>query len=229
MITQAAVVIAGERFTVDRDEPFVFGRADAPSVVGLDANDMGISGVAGAVEWAWGLWWVANRSRKRRLLLDKGAGGDPQPLECFERVAISVRPLGVLVPGAIYTHRLEVVVPESELARVASDRETSGTVSPGDLSLSEKDRDVMVAMFAGYLEDFPRRRTQPSTYQQAAERLGPPWTRLRVRKQVERLKERAARAGLYFDGPQANHDLADYLVGNGMLSPADLARLPVKQ
>lgn len=229
MTGEAAVVIGGERFSVGRNEPFVFGRADGPGVVGLDANDMGISAVAGAVEWAWQLWWVTNRSHKRRLLLDKGAGGAPQALDCSERFAVSVRPLAVLVPGAIYTHRLEVLVPEADLARVATDRSTSGTVSAGAMSLSEKDRDVLVAMFAQYLEEFPRRRTQPRTYQETAARLGPPWTALRVRKQVERLKERAARAGLFFDGAQANYDLGDYLIGNGLLVPADLARLEAKQ
>lgn len=225
----AAVVIGDERFKARQDEPFVFGRADAPGVVGLDANDMGISATAGAVEWAWGLWWVVNRSRKRRLLLDKGAGGAPQPLECSERFAVTVRPLGVLVPGAIYTHRIDVLVPDSDLARARDDRPTSGTLSAGELTLSDRDRDALVAVFAGYLEEFPRRRTQPNSYQEAADRLGSPWTRVRVRKQVERLKERAARAGLFFDGPQANYDLGDYLIGNGLLNPSDLARLPERR
>lgn len=229
MTGESAVVIGGERFRVRRDAAFVFGRIDGPGVLGLDANDMGISAVAGSIEWAWGVWWVVNLSRKRRLLIEKGAGGAPQPLECSERFAVSVRPLGVLVPGAVYTHRIEVLVPESELARNPSERPTSGTLSVAELSLSERDRDVLAAVFAGYLEDFPRRKTRPATYQEAAERLGSPWTRVRVRKQVERLKERAARAGLYFDGPQANYDLADYLLANGLLRPSDLERLPVKR
>lgn len=229
MTGTAAIVIDGERFEVQQDEAVVFGRADGDGIVGLDANDMGISAVAGSVEWSWGLWWVVNRSRKRRLLLDKGGGGAPQPLECSERFAISVRPLGVLVPGAIYTHRIEVLVPEGDLAREAQERPTSGTMAAGGLSLSERDLDMLTAIFAGYLEEFPRRRTQPHTYQEAADRLGPPWNKVRVRKQMERLKERAARAGLFFDGPQANYDLADFLIGNGLISPADLARLPVQR
>jgi len=223
--TTATVLIGDEEFLVTPDQPFVFGRADRDGVVGLDASDMGISSIAGSVEWDWGLWWLVNHSRKRRLLLEDGSGGQPQRLECGQRFAVNVRRLTVLVPGAIYTHRIEVVVPESDLARVEGSRLTSGTMTTGDLTLSERDKDVLVAMFSGYLESFPHRSTRPRTYQQAAELLGPPWTSVTVRKQIERLKERAARADVYFEGQHANYDLADHLVASGLLVPGDLARL----
>jgi hypothetical protein len=221
----AMVLIAGDEFIVSSEQSFVFGRADGDGVVGLDSSDMGISAVAGSLEWGWGLWWLVNHSRKRRLLLDDGSGGQPQRLECGQRFAINVRPLIVLVPGAIYTHRIEVVIPESDLARVEGSRLTSGTLVAGDLRLSERDKDVLVAMFSGYLETFPRRTMRPRTYKEAATRLGAPWTAVTVRKQIERLKERASRISVYFEGPHANYDLADYLVANGLLVPDDLARL----
>lgn len=221
----ATVLIGGDEFHLDPDQPFVFGRADSDGVVGLDGNDMGISAIAGSVEWIWGLWWLANYSRKRRLLLDDGTGGQPRRLECGQRFAINVGRLTVLVPGAIYTHRIEVVIPESELARVEGSRITSGTLVAGDLRLNERDKDVLVAMFSGYLEAFPRRSTRPRTYQQAATLLGPPWTAVTVRKQIERLKDRASRIEVYFEGPHANYDLADYVVANGLLVQEDLARL----
>ena len=225
-VSEAAIVlIGGDEFHVASDQPFVFGRADGDGVVGLDATDMGISAKAGAVEWMWGLWWLVNYSRKRRLLLDDGAGGQPQRLECGQRFAINVDRLTVLVPGAIYTHRVEVVIPESDLARVEGSQVTSGTLLAGNLRLSERDKDVLVAMFSGYLEAFPRRSTRPRTYQQAATLLGPPWTAVTVRKQIERLKDRAARIEAYFEGPHANYDLADYVVANGLLVQDDLARL----
>jgi hypothetical protein len=66
----ALVVIAKEEFAVGTEGPFVFGRADAEDVVGLNPNDMGISAEAGSVECDGALWWVVNRSRKRPLLLD---------------------------------------------------------------------------------------------------------------------------------------------------------------
>ena len=218
------MVIGDEEFGLAQERPFVFGRADADGVVGLDANDMGISAEAGSVEWAWGMWWVVNRSRKRPLLLD-GGGGSCQPLACGQRHAIGVRRLSILVPGAIYTHRLEVAVPNADLARFQVDRPSSGTIT-GEVTLHERERDVVVALLSGYLQEFPRRQARPLTYQQAADLLGPPWTKTTVRKQLERLKERLAGNGVYFEGPHANYDLADHLIGNGLLSPTDLSRLP---
>ncbi|MCA1657437.1 MAG: hypothetical protein LC713_06990, partial [Actinobacteria bacterium] len=76
------------------------------------------------------------------------------------------------------------------------------------------------------LEDFPRRQPRPRTYREAAERLGEPWTAVTVRKQVERLKGRLRRAGSYIEGPQANFELAEYLIDNRLITPGDLARLP---
>lgn len=222
------MLIAGEEFSVSRDAPFRFGRADADGVVGLDARDMGISAVAGSLEWTWGLWWVVNHSRKRQLLLDNSSGGGPQRLECGQRYAISVARLSILIPGAIFTHRLEVALPEGELAQEELGRPSSGTITTGDVVLSERDRDVVVALLAGYLEEFPRRHARPRTYQQVADLLGEPWSALTVRKQVERLKARLARAGVYCEGPQANYDLADHLINNGLLSPTDLVRLRVR-
>jgi hypothetical protein len=189
---------------------------------------MGVSAVAGSVEWAWGLWWVVNRSRKRRLLLDDGEGGEPPRLGCGQRHAITVARLSVLVTGVMFTYRLEVLVPTGDLARFNAVQTTTGTIT-GEVNLTERDRDVVVALLSGYLEEFPRREARPRTYQQAAELLGPPWTKTAVRKQVERLKERLARAGVFVDGPQANFELADHLIGNGLLSPEDLRRLKVRR
>lgn len=226
MSDEAAILIANEEFVIRPTKPFVFGRASADGVVGLDPNDMGISAVAGSVEFAWGLWWIVNHSRKRQLLIDTQQGGTPQRLACGERYAVSVPRLSVLVPGAIYTHRLEVIVPEGSLARVQATAPSTGTITAGALTLSERDRDVVVALLSGYLESFPRRQARPRTYQEVADLLGPPWTKTTVRKQIERLKDRLARSGTYIEGPQANFDLADYLIGSGLLSPRDLARLP---
>jgi len=219
------VLVGDEEFLVSAEEPFVFGREDSPGVIGLDSADMGISGLAGTVEWKWGVWWVVNRSSKRPLVLDSGAGTPPLHLGCGQWHAICVPRLNVLVPGVIYTHRLEVVVTTVDLIRFDCTRLSSGTIT-SEISLTERDRDAVVALLSGYLETFPRREARPRTYQKAAELLGPPWTKTTVRKQLERLKERLADAGVYFEGPRANFDLADHLIGNGLLSPADLDRLP---
>jgi class 3 adenylate cyclase len=219
----ASVVVDGEAFPVSPGRQLVFGRASAPGVLGLDGDDMGISATAGSIEWEWGVWWIVNRSRKRPLLLDTGSGS-PHRLDCGQRFAITAPRITVLVAGAIFTHRLDVTVPDADLNR---DQELtgSGTLPVDNLQLTERDKQVLTALFSGYLEDFPRRWARPLSYRQAAELLGAPWSPVTVRKQVERVKERAKRLGLYFDGAHANHDLADYLIGNSLLVPSDLQRL----
>lgn len=225
MAEEAVVVIDGESFAVGPEAPLVFGRGDAPGVVGLDPSDMGISAQAGAVERQWGVWWVVNRSTKRRLLLDVAGQGPPQRLDCGQRYAITVPRLTVLIPGAVLTHRLDVILPDSDLLADRGNQPSSGTLAGGQVQLTERDRDALVALFGGYLEEFPRRTARPRSYQEAANLLGDPWTKVSVRKQVERLKERLARAGVYFEGAQANYELADYLLGEGLLATTDLTRL----
>lgn len=153
MAYAGAVVIGAEQFPVLPERPFVFGRADTEGIVGLDADDMGISAEAGSVQHDRGLWWVVNRSRKRPLFLDGGGGGALQQLECGRGHAISVARLSVLVPGSIYTHRLEVVVPVEDVPCFEAARPPSDTIT-GELHLSEHDRDVVVALLSGYLQDF---------------------------------------------------------------------------
>lgn len=221
------VRIGEEQFEAGPDRPFVFGRADQAGVVGLDPNDMGISATAGSIEFAWDLWWVVNRSRKRRLLLEVGPGLPPQRLDCGGRQPVMVSPLAILVPGAVYTHRIGVHLPEEAVAALRVETNTSsGTITVGELPLSDRDRAALVAMCCGYLRPFPRRDPHPLSYQSAADLLGPPWTSVRVRKQVERLKERLARAGLYFDGPHANDELAAHLIESGLIGVEHLALLP---
>jgi hypothetical protein len=72
--SSASILIDGEEFEVSPAQPFVFGRVDGDGVVGLDANDMGISAVAGSLESAWGVWWVVNQSTKRALILEHPTG-----------------------------------------------------------------------------------------------------------------------------------------------------------
>jgi hypothetical protein len=220
----ASVSIGDDRYAASGSEPFVFGRADRPGVVGLDPSDMGISAEAGAVEFTWGLWWIVNRSRKRRLLIETAASPTPQRLECGDRYAITRPRIVVLVPGAIYTHRLDIRIPDDAVAELhVTDTATSGTLPFSHVDLSAKDRLVLAVVFGGYLRSFPHHDARPRSYQEAAEQLGPPWTRITVRKQIERIKERFARHGVFFEGPRANDALAEHLLDTGLLGPGDLA------
>jgi hypothetical protein len=226
--SSASVLIDGEEFQVSSAQPFVFGRVDGDGVVGLDANDMGISAVAGSLESAWGVWWVVNQSTKRALILEHPTGPGQVRLGPGHRHALTSERARVLVPGAIYTHVLEVVLPAdyAEELRGGEARLTTGTLTAAVVALSERERDALAALFAGYLRAFPHRREHPHTYEEAAGLLGgDPWNAAKVRKAAERVKDRFATGGLYFEGPQANYELAAHLISSGILSGEDLDRL----
>src|SRR6266550_2857574 len=218
-----SILIGDRRFSASGSEPFLFGRSETAGVVGLDATDMGISAKAGAVEFGWGVWWVVNHSRKRRLLIEESTSATRR-LDCGDRYAITWPRVVVLVPGAIYTHRIEILLPEDAVAGLhVEPTATSGTLTSDHVRLLDKDRLVLSVMFGGYLRSFPRHDARPLSYQEVADTLGVPWTRITVRKQVERIKERFARHGVFFEGPRANDALAEHLLDQGLLSPVDLA------
>ena len=148
--------VDGERFVVEPGAAFVFGRGDRTGVVGLDPNDMGISGRAGSLEWKWNVWWVTNVSTKRPLLLEVKAGGRPTVLEPGGHHAITTSTVTVLVPGAIFTHRIVVSVPRSYAGdlRQSASRTTTGTLPVDGPQLSSTDRDVLAALCEGYLASF---------------------------------------------------------------------------
>jgi len=225
----ASVLIGGERFVASPDQPLVFGRDDGNGVVGLHADDMGLSAVAGSLELAWGVWWVINQSTKRPLLLEHPGGTTQMRLAPGHRHALTTDRVDILVPGAIYTHVLEVALPEAYVAglRGGGGTLTTGTLTGEVVDLSDRERDALTGMCAGYLASFPHRREHPNTYEEAARLLGgEPWTADKVRKAVERVKDRFARKQqIYFQGPQGNYDLAVSLVASGVLSGEDLARL----
>ena len=234
--------VGDDRLTATVARPLVFGRADLPeeavgpvdgsstppavetvAVTGLDSQDMGISRRALAVEFDQGVWWLANLSAKRNLLLDPGYGSAMITLRPRQRHAIAASPLGVLVPGAIYTHRIDVHVPEDALAlRRTSDLSASGTITAEDLHLTESDRRALAAVFSPLLRAWPRRGAHPLSYQEAADLLGAGWTGTAVRKHLERIRQRLADSGTFFDGLHAKDDLGQYLLDNGVLTASDL-------
>ncbi len=218
--------MGGEHFAAVEGSPFVFGRADRESVTGLDPRDMGISAEAGSIEFQMGLWWVINRSRKRPILIEHSPGSSTVRLDAGERVPLTRAQTVVLVPGAIYTHRLDVHIPEDAISPLqVITSQDSGTITLGEVVLSERDRDALSALLSGYLRAYPSRDPHPLSYQEAADLLGPPWNKVALRKQIERLKERFAKSGLYFQGARANDEMADHLIANGFIGPSDLSRL----
>jgi len=47
-----------------------------------------------------------------------------------------------------------------------------------------------------------------------------------VRKHIERVRERLAAQGLYFEGSLARYELGQHLLDHGILTSADLQALP---
>lgn len=236
--------IGDDRLTATVDQPLTFGRADIlrrtaageaprpgdgptrPAVIGLDPQDMGISARSLTIEFHGGVWWLANLSSKRNLLLDPGYGSAMITLRPGQRHAIAVSPLGVLVPGAIFTHRLDVQVPVEGLAlRRPSELGASGTMAAEELHLTASDRRALAAVFAPLLRAWPRRGAHPQSYQEAADLLGGGWTATSVRKHVERVRQRMAASGTFFSGTHAKDDLGQYLLDNGLLTADDLAAI----
>lgn len=223
-----SILVAGSEHRASFEAPFVFGRASGEGIVGLDPSDMGISAVAGSIELAWGVWWVVNQSSKRPLVLEHAEGVAHFKLAPGARQALTTPQLRVLVVGAVFTHVIDVVLPEdytSELTGGAG-RPTTGTLTGPNVSISDKERDALTALCAGFLRPFPHRSQHPLTYEEAARLLGPSWTTTTVRKATERVKDRyAKKAGVYFEGPQANYDLAGHLISEGILTMVDLNRI----
>lgn len=236
-VTDVLVCVGDDRLIATTERSLVFGRADVPAagaagpapadslgVIGLDPQDMGISARALAIEFDQGVWWLANLSAKRNLLLDAGYGSALITFRPGQRHAIAVSPLGVLVPGAIFTHRVDIHVPEAALAlRRPGEFAASGTIAGDELHLTESDRAALVAVFSPLLRAWPRRGAHPLSYQAAADLLGPGWTGTAVRKHVERVRQRLAEAGTYFDGSHAKDDLGQYLLDSAILTATDMA------
>ena len=237
---ECVVCIGDDRLVATSETPLVVGRADVlrrpiveespaepratRAIIGLDPQDMGISARALTIEFHGGVWWLANLSSKRNLLLDPGYGSAMITLRPGQRHAIAVSPLGVLVPGAIFTHRLDVQVPVEGLAlRRPSELGASGTMAAEELHLTESDRRALTAVFAPLLRAWPRRGAHPLSYQEAADLLGAGWTATSVRKHVERVRQRMADSGTFLSGSHAKDDLGQYLLDNGILTTDDLA------
>lgn len=111
-------------------------------------------GLAGSVEYSAGLWWVANRSAKRPLLIESATGHAPRRLGSGHRHVVNVSPLAVLVPGAIFTHRIEVLLPDEVLAAFRVDAPApSGKITLGVLVPPERDRHALLARFTTTVTD----------------------------------------------------------------------------
>jgi hypothetical protein len=218
------VVHTGQRRALTALQVLTFGRA-ASCTVCLDAQDRGISRLAGSVEHGAGTWWVCNRSTVRALTVvdDLGIRTVVAP---GRRVAVT-GPVTVVVEGSARRHALEVWPergPEPgqrpDLRR-GDEADPLPTSAAGEVVISALDRLAMVALFARYLETFPHYEPHPRTYAEAAAVLA--WPRSTLVKRIEYVRTRLTNAGVpNLLGENALEYLAEWALTTGVLTRSDL-------
>ncbi len=210
-------------------EVFSFGRADTCTVC-LDPVDRGISRLAGTVEEEAGTWWIVNRSGVRALSVIDDLG-IRSVLAPGRRLAVA-GPLTLVVEGSARRHAMEVAMaspppPPSAEPQMGSVGDAQATVAAGEVLINESDRLAMVALFAGYLEAFPRHDPHPKSYADAATTLG--WPRTTLVKRIEYLRTRLTHAGVpTLHGETALSNLAEWALTTGVLTRRDLTLLTSK-
>jgi hypothetical protein len=221
-MSMARVGIDGDEVTLSSGQRLTFGRARECTVC-LDPEDVGISRVAGTIEFDRGGWWVANNSASRPLSIvdDLGLRSVLPP----RRRASLEAPAQIIVDGQKGRHTVRVVV-EHDWAEPQDATLPAGasTAVGAEVLVSDLDRLAMVALFAGYLEDTPRYDPHPKSYAAAAARLG--WKRTTLIKRIEYLRVRLDAAGVpNMMGFSALRNLAEYAISRGLVTRADLIML----
>ncbi len=224
----ATVMVGNEPHQVVPEEPFTFGRSRECTVC-LDPDDRGISRVAGSVEYVGTTLFVNNRSQVRPLAIVDPLGFR-SVLAPSRRMAVDER-LSVVVEGQVRRHELVVATRSVEVSDPTapdldglSAADGIATEMGGEVAYTAKDRLALVALFAGYLEGFPRHDPRPRSYADAAARLG--WPRSTLLKRVEHLRTRLIAAGvpsLY--GERALEALAEHVIATGVITRDDLELL----
>lgn len=220
------VIHDGRRHQLSPFSALTFGRG-AGCTVCLDPEDRGISRLAGSVEHGAGTWWVCNRSAVRALTMvdDIGIRTVVPP---GRRVALT-GPVTVVVEGTTRRHALEIRTDRNAQVEVGrpggqDEGDPLPTAAAGEVVISDQDRLALAALFAGYLEPFPRYDPHPKTYADAASVLG--WPRSTLVKRIEYLRTRLTNAGVpNLLGDNALDHLAEWALTSGVLTRSDLDRL----
>ena len=216
----ATVSVGSDLYPVLPEQPFTFGRSRECTAC-LDPADRGISRIAGSAEYFEDTLFVTNRSDTRPLAVVDPLGFRAV-LAPGRRTAVDQR-LSIVVEGQIRRHHLVVTtrcLPPPALDRLPTDDDIE-TEMGGSVVYNARDRLALVALFAGYLEGFPRHDPRPRAYADAAARLG--WPRRTLMKRIEHLRTRLIDAGvpnLY--GERALEALAAHVIATGVITREDL-------
>lgn len=217
-----------DRWELAPGEVLTFGRASSCTVC-LDGDDLGISRLAGSVEHEGGTWWLVNRSTARPVTAADEIG-IRSVVAPGRRLALAGS-ITVVVEGSARRHALDVIPERSPDPQTALDealrKEVFDALPTARLdagAVNEQDRLALVALFAGYLETFPRYDPRPRSYADAAAELG--WSRTTLVKRVEHLRVRLTGAGVpNLVGEAALQQLAEWALTTGVVRRDDLALL----
>ncbi len=205
----------------------VFGR-DRVCDIQLDPADTGISRVAGCVEQVGQIWTVTNLSRKRALhVVDPFGFALPLPVALdggpASRRAVDHPALTVLVPGGLWTYGLRLTQPDTttDVAPRVLPADPISTVTQAP-RLTDRRREVMVALARGYLRPYPHYDPRPRSYQEVADLLG--LTGRVVSKRIEHVRDELVAAGVQgLDRTtDARRPLCEWLLAMRLIGPADL-------
>jgi hypothetical protein len=218
-MSKARVESAANATVLDRTERLTFGRSRDCTMC-LDPEDIGISRIAGVLEYEQGTWWIRNYSTTRPLSLVDDLGFR-SVLPPGRRAAVEQQ-VQIIVDGTRGQHGLRITVERSGGNRASIGQPTGAPTAVGaEVLISPTDRLAMVALFAGYLRDPPRYDPHPKSYAAAAARLG--WKRTTLVKRIEYLRLRLNAAGVpNMTGFTALSNLAEYAISRGLITREDL-------
>jgi hypothetical protein len=223
--TTITIGLGADRYEVTEGHELTFGRSQRTTLC-LDPSDLGISRIAGSVEWDAGVWWLVNKSTVRPLEVVDDVG-IRTVLPPGRRFAVTA-PITVIVEGATRRHALTVDLPDApDNAGPYPSLQVEGnpTRAATDVSITPADKLALVALFVGYLEPFPRYDPHPKSYADAAARLN--WPRTTLVKRVEYLRTRLTNAGVpNLLGENALQHLAEWALATGLIGRADVGLLP---
>jgi hypothetical protein len=221
-----------QRLTLDPGGEATFGR-DPSCTVRLDPADPGVSRLAGKLAYRGGLWWIANLSRKRLLHVVDGNGFTiPLPIAVDglpSRRAVDQNRMTVLVPGERWTYeiRLHLAVPVVETGPPPPAGDLASTRAHEPV-LTDRRREVIVALAEGYLRPMPHYDPRPRTYQEVADRLR--LTRTQVKKRIEQVRGQLVRLGVpgLENEVDARRPLCEWFLAMRLVDPTDLAWLEAR-
>ncbi len=203
-------------------EVFTFGRSRRCTAC-LEPADEGVSRAAGSVACRADLWLVTNTGS--RVFDVVAPTGIRAPLAPGHHQVLGAGGHEVLLAGLV--RRFCLVVSVGVVPGPAGGGEVlSGipTEAGRHVRFSTDDRRALAALFAGYLEGFPRDDHRPASYGRAAQRLG--WPASTLRKRIERIRQRLTEAGVAgLVGDEANERLAEHVLATRVVTRAHLEGL----